>query len=93
MNNWISESAFLNFGLLPEVCIHSIEEDQYSKLYIPRKKCDCGSNEWIEEGCTMVLAHYPDGTPIYKDVHRCKNCFEVRMADHISIDQSLCDKT
>jgi hypothetical protein len=79
----MKDSAFLNFKLLPEVALHTIEEDEYSELYIPREKCDCGCSEWIEKGCTMILG-FCYGDPIYKDVHRCKECDEVRMADHIS---------
>lgn len=79
----LNKSEFFHFGILPRISIHSPIEDQYSSMYIPRKLCDCGSEQWIEEGCTMILGHYPDGTPLYKDVHRCKNCNEVRMADHI----------
>jgi len=79
MNN----SEFLYFGILPSMCIHSVIEDEYSKMYIARKSCDCGCEEWLQDGCTMILGNYPDGTPVYKDVHRCKKCKEVRMADHI----------
>lgn len=82
-----SKSEFYHFGILPQVCIHSANEDKYSKMYTPREKCDCGHDEWIEEGCTMILGHYPDRTPMYKDVHRCKKCNEVRMSDHIGILQ------
>ncbi len=79
------KSAFYYFGLLPEVTIHSPAEDTYSKSYIARQNCNCGSSVWLENGCTMVLGHYSDGTPIYKDVHRCMVCKEVRMADHIGV--------
>lgn len=78
-----SKSEFYHFGILPSVCIHSPHEDQYSKMFIPREKCDCGHDKWMEEGSTMILGHYPDGTPIYKDVHRCEKCNQVRMSDHI----------
>jgi hypothetical protein len=84
----INKSEFYHFGLLPSVSIHSPIEDQYSKMYIAREKCDCGCNEWIEKGCTMILGHYPDGTPLYKDVHRCKKCNKVRMADHIGLSDN-----
>ena len=84
MNDITKNSEFYHFGLLPQVCIHSLVEDQYSKMYIPREKCDCGSSEWWTEVCTMILGHYDDGTPMYKDVHRCAICKEVRMADHVS---------
>lgn len=85
MNIERNNSEFYHFGILPQLCIHSPFKDQYSQMYIPREKCDCGCNEWIEEGCTMILGHYPDGTPVYKDVHRCKKCYEIRIADHIGI--------
>ncbi len=84
MQNDIDKSAFYHFGILPQIYIHSPKEDQYSKSYIARVKCDCGCTEWLEDGCTMILGHYYDGTPIYKDVHRCKQCKEVRMAHHVS---------
>ena len=79
------KSEFYHFGILPQVCIHSVEEDQYSKMYKAREKCDCGSSDWLEEGCTMIICYYFDGTPVYKDVHRCKKCNNVRMADHIGV--------
>jgi len=79
-----SNSEFYHFGILPQLCIHSPMEDEYSKMYIAREKCDCGSSNWLEN-CTMILGHYPDGTAIYKDVHRCSECFEVRVADHIGL--------
>ncbi len=83
----IGNSALYQFGLLPEICIHTPKEDEYSKMYNPQKQCDCGCKEWIEEGCTMILGHYNDGTPMYKDVHRCKNCFKVRIATHIGAEK------
>lgn len=79
-----NSSEFFHFGILPSVCIHSPQTDQYSHMYKPREECGCGSNEWTEEGCTMELGTYL-GTPIYKDVHRCKACKEVRVADHIGV--------
>ncbi len=84
-----SDSEFYHFGILPQICIHSAIEDQYSRMYTPRQKCDCGCSEWDEEGCTMILGHYADGTPVYKDVHRCKQCHEVRMADHIGVKDEI----
>ncbi len=84
-DDYLNKSEFYHFGILPQICIHSPLEDEYSYMYIPRDKCECGSTEWIEQGCTMLLGHYGDGTPIFKDVHRCKKCNEVRMADHIGI--------
>lgn len=80
-----NKSEFYHFGILPAVCIHSPLPDLYSKMYTPRETCDCGCSEWIQEGCTMILCHYPDGTPMYKDVHRCRYCAEVRMADHVGL--------
>jgi len=80
-----NDSAFYAFGLLPEICTHTPKEDHYSKMYVPDSECVCGCREWITSGCTMVLGHYNDGTPCYKDVHRCKECKEVRMATHIGI--------
>ena len=81
-----NKSEFYHFGILPQRCIHSPLEDEYSKIYKAREKCDCGSSKWIEEGCTVILGYYPDGTLIHKDVHRCMNCFEIRFADHIGIN-------
>ena len=78
-----SNSEFFHFGILPRECVHTPEEDDYSKMYKPQEICECGCKDWIERGCTMILAHYIDGTPIYKDVHRCSNCFTVRMSRHI----------
>gem|GEM_PF-3100473 len=85
-------SEFFHFGVLPQVCIHSPIHDQYSDSYIPEKSCKCGSEEWLEEGCTMILFHYADGTPAYKDVHRCKKCYEVRMATHKGIKKEECQE-
>jgi len=80
------ESAFYQFGLLPEVCIHSPIEDQYSKSYIPRKTCECGCNEWIDS--TMKIIEDSMGYEFpKKDVHRCKKCNNVRMADHIGAEK------
>lgn len=78
------KSPFFHFGLLPKICIHSLKEDQYSKMYTPREKCECGCVEWINS--TMELLK-PSNAYYFppKEVHRCKNCNEVRMADHIGI--------
>lgn len=81
-----SESAFLEFGLLPEVSIHSIVEDQYSKLYVPRAMCECGCSEWVDSTMKIVKDLMGYEFP-KKQVHRCKQCNEVRMSDHISISQ------
>jgi hypothetical protein len=78
-----NKSEFFHFGILPGVCVHTPERDQYSAMYKAREKCDCGASEWLES--TMILGHCADGTPVYKDVHRCKSCNEVRMADHIGV--------
>ena len=79
------ESEFYHFGILPGVCIHSLIEDQYSKMYVPRDICECGCNEWIESTMDIVKPlfdhfHFPK-----KDVHRCKKCNEVRLSDHIGV--------
>lgn len=87
-DEWTNNSEFYHFDILPQLTIHTVIPDDYSPMYKPRERCDCGCDEWLEEGCTMILGHYPDGTPVYKDVHRCKTCYEVRMADHIGIIQS-----
>lgn len=81
MNN----SAFLHFGLLPEICIHSLIEDQYSAMYIPREFCGCGANEWVISTMKMTADDSPIQLPP-KDVHRCKKCNEVRLADHIGAE-------
>ncbi len=78
-----SKSEFFHFGILPRVSIHSVKKDQYSCMYKPRELCDCGCSEWLQEGCTMILGKYPNGEEMIKDVHRCRNCNEIRMADHI----------
>lgn len=70
--------AFLQFGLLPEVSIHTLFKDEWSDLYIPREKCECGCKEWIESTMKMFAGYY--AVP----VHRCKMCNKVRVADHIS---------
>jgi len=79
-----SNSAFYEFGLLPEICIYSLDEDQYSKNYIPREACDCGCKEWVDS--EMDIIKPVDGfTFPKKRVHRCKSCNEVRLADHKGI--------
>lgn len=80
----IKNSPFYHYGILPEVCIHSTKEDEYSKMYSPREKCDCGSSEWIEGKMDIVQPVHGYKFP-QKDVHRCKKCNEVRVADHIGI--------
>lgn len=60
-------------------------EDEYSKMYIPREKCECGCSEWIEGKMNIVEPVNGYQFP-QKDVNRCKKCNEVRMADHISLE-------
>lgn len=84
MNDWINKSEFYHFRILPQLCIHSIIEDEYSKMYIPREKCDCGCFEWIEGKMDIIKSEHGLKFP-QKDVHRCKKCNEVRMADHIGL--------
>lgn len=79
-----SASAFYEFGLLPEICIHSPIEDQYSKSYIPRETCDCGCKEWIDAEMDIIQPMEGFTFP-KKKIHCCKNCNEVRLADHIGI--------
>lgn len=79
--DWINKSEFYHFGILPQVCIHSIIKDKYSKMYIPRERCDCGCSEWKESKMKMFKnENIPE-----KDVHRCIECNKVRMADHIGL--------
>lgn len=80
----INESAFYHFGILPSVCIHSPIEDQYSSMYIPREKCKCGCSEWVEGEMKIVEDSMGYEFP-KKNVHRCKDCNDVRMADHIGV--------
>ena len=75
-----SKSAFYHFGLLPQICIHSIIEDQYSEMYVAETICKCGCSDWIE---STMKAFIIDGITISKDVHRCKKCNSVRTASHI----------
>ncbi len=84
MSENIDESAFYHFGILPAVCIYSAMEDQYSKMYVPRNKCDCGSDKWNEESWGMIIGHY-GGIPVHKQVQGCAACGEVRLADHIGV--------
>lgn len=72
-----SKSEFFHFGILPQVSIHSPIIDYYSKMYIPRETCECGSKEWIDSTMIMFEGYAP------KDIHRCKKCNEIRVADHI----------
>lgn len=77
-NDFSEKSEVYLFGLLPEVCIYSLVEDQYSKMYIPRKKCDCGGKEWEASTMEMFVGFEP------KAVHRCIACKGVRLADRIT---------
>lgn len=72
-----NKSEFFHFGILPQVCIHSLVQDEYSCMYSPQANCECGSSEWIDSTMEIV-----NGLPI-KDVHRCKHCNKVRLATHI----------
>lgn len=81
---WTDKSEFYHFGILPQVSIHSPIEDQYSKMYIPRLKCDCGCTEWTEGKMDMFKPVNGYSFP-QKDVHRCKECNDVRMADHVGV--------
>lgn len=79
-----SHSKFLHFGILPQVCIHSLVEDEYSNMYVARDKCECGSIEWIESKMDLFKPINGYEFP-KKDVYRCKNCNEIRLSDHIGI--------
>lgn len=78
------KSEFHHFGILPAICIHSLAQDQYSKMYKPRLLCECGSDEWIEGKMDVIKPVNGYKFP-QKDVHRCKSCNEVRVADHIGM--------
>ncbi len=78
-----NDSAFVHFGILPSVCIHSVDEDQYSKMYIPNESCyECGGSEWIDGICFIGKNDELFGFPP-KNVHRCKSCDGIRLATHI----------
>ena len=83
-----SKSEFFHFGILPSVCIHSLDEDQYSKMYIPQEKCDCGSNVWIESTMKIIENSFGYEFP-KKRVHRCKECNQVRIAYHIGTENGM----
>jgi len=83
-DDYISKSEFYAFGILPGVCIHSPIEDQYSKMYKPRDKCDCGHDKWIDSTMDIVKPSLGFSFP-KKDIHRCEKCREIRMADHIGL--------
>jgi hypothetical protein len=76
-------SAFYHFDILPGICIHWVEEDQYSKMYKPMAKClECGHTEF-REAKMKIIEGFPD--EFDKRVHRCNECNEVRMATHIGL--------
>ena len=80
----INDSEFFHFGILPQICIHSLDEDEYSPMYKPNEICECGNSEWIES--EMKIIEDLEGYEFPKKrVHRCKQCNEVRMAKHIGI--------
>lgn len=85
MEQYKNKSEFYHFGLLPRVCIHTLDIDEYSHMYIPQEVCSCGSKDWIDS--KMALSQM-NGIPfMFKDVHRCKKCNEVRMANHIGKEE------
>lgn len=85
MEEEIKNSEFFHFGLLPSVCIHTLVQDQYSHMYIPEEICTCGCNEWVEGKMALFEK---DGLPyMFKDVHRCKNCNKVRIANHVGKEE------
>lgn len=73
-----NKSEFYHLGIIPKVCIHLLDEDEFSKMYIPQVKCDCGCSEWIKS--TMHLFMNENWI---KRVHRCNSCNQVRIAHHI----------
>ncbi len=80
----ISNSKFYHLGILPQICIHNPIDGEYSKMYLARKKCDCGNEEWRES--FMDVIQPTDGYAWEKKrVHRCTKCNEIRMADYISV--------
>ena len=78
----LNNSEFYHFGILPQVCIHSLDEDEYSKMYVPQEKCDCGCSDWIESTMKIIKDSFGYEFP-KKRVHRCTECNEVRIAHHI----------
>jgi len=83
-----SKSAFVHFGILPSVSIYSPIEDEYSKMYTPREKCDCGNNQWIDSTMKIIQDSLGYEFP-KKRVHRCSKCNKVRTADHIGIKDDI----
>lgn len=85
MEQYKNKSEFYHFGVLPRMCIHSPIEDEYSHMYVPQEKCDCGCSKWVDGKMPLVEMM---GVPcMFKDVHRCKDCNEVRVANHIGKDE------
>jgi len=83
---FLGDASELFFLGVPEVCIFEPTKPLVSKLYIPREKCACGGSTWIEKGCTMMVCVSPCGHQVYPNVHRCGDCYEVRMADYVKKD-------
>ena len=81
MKEHIDNSAFYHFGILPSISIHSLDEDLYSPMYIPREICDCGCKEW-KESTMKIIEDFQGYEYPKKRVHRCVQCNEVRIADH-----------
>lgn len=80
--NMLDRSCFYHFGILPQACIHSLIEDEYSKMYEPEKNCKCGCENWYEDDAVLFIGLPP------KKVHRCKRCNELRMGIHIGMKQA-----
>ena len=83
----VDKSEFFHFGILPQVCIHSLDEDEYSKMYVPQEKCRCGCLDWIESTMKIVKDFMGHEFP-KKRVHRCKECNEVRIAYHVGFKEN-----
>lgn len=82
----LSKSEFYHFGIFPQICIHSLDEDEYSQMYTPQETCDCGCKEWIESTMKIVEDYMGYEFPL-KRVHRCKYCNKVRISNHIGIKE------
>ncbi len=81
-----SKSEFFHFGILPQVCIHSLDEDEYSKMYQPITNCEkCNCEDWVESRMKIFEDSIGYKFPL-KRVHRCKNCNDVRIAKHIGMN-------
>jgi hypothetical protein len=88
MRSILNEIEFYHFGLLPQVCIHSLDKDEYSKSYIAQEICDCGCKEWIESTIKMFEDYMEYDFPL-KRVHRCQQCNTVRIAHHIGVKDGM----